>query len=61
MICRSFNRFFQKHATGFVPLPYQPKNNDSSGGHPACRRAVASSPAEETSRTTKRVGDFVSR
>jgi aminodeoxyfutalosine synthase len=28
MICRSFNRFSQKHATGFVPLPYQPENND---------------------------------
>ena len=28
MICRSFSHFSQKHATGFVPLPYQPENND---------------------------------
>ncbi len=28
MICRSFNHFSQKHATRFVPLPYQPENND---------------------------------
>jgi hypothetical protein len=27
MICRSFNHFSKKHATGFVPLPYQPENN----------------------------------
>ena len=28
MICRSFNHFSQEHATGFVPLRYQPENND---------------------------------
>lgn len=28
MICQSFKTFSQKHANGFVPLPYQPKNND---------------------------------
>ena len=28
MICRSFNHFSQKHAPGFVPLPYHPENND---------------------------------
>jgi len=47
MICRSFKHFSQKHADNFVPLPYQPENNDGGGGHPACRRAVASSPAEK--------------
>ena len=31
-----------------------------SGGHPACRRAVASSPAEKTSRTPGTLGHFVS-
>jgi hypothetical protein len=33
MICRSFKYFSQKHATRFVPLPYQPENNERSGGH----------------------------
>src|SRR6266704_7219156 len=28
MICQSFNHFSQKHAHRFVPLPYQPENND---------------------------------
>jgi len=28
MICRSFKHFSQKHAHNFVPLPYQPENND---------------------------------
>ena len=28
MICRSFKDFSQKHADNFVPLPYQPENND---------------------------------
>ena len=28
MFCRSFKDFSQKHVTGFVPLPYQPENND---------------------------------
>ena len=28
MICRSFKHFFQKRADNFVPLPYQPENND---------------------------------
>jgi 2-iminoacetate synthase ThiH len=28
MICQSFRHFSQKHAHGFVPLPYQPENND---------------------------------
>jgi 2-iminoacetate synthase ThiH len=28
MICQSFIRFSQKHANRFVPLPYQPENND---------------------------------
>lgn len=28
MICRSFKHFSQKHANHFVPLPYQPQNND---------------------------------
>jgi len=28
MMCRSFNHFPQKHADRFVPLLYQPKNND---------------------------------
>ena len=27
-ICRSLKRFSQKHADNFVPLPYQPENND---------------------------------
>jgi 2-iminoacetate synthase ThiH len=27
-ICRSFKHFSQKHADHFVPLPYQPENND---------------------------------
>jgi hypothetical protein len=48
MIYRSFKHYSQKHANGFVPLPYQPENNDCSGGHPACRRAVASSPEDTT-------------
>jgi tRNA(Met) C34 N-acetyltransferase TmcA len=34
MIWRSFKLFHQKHANGFVPLPYQPESNDRSGGHP---------------------------
>jgi hypothetical protein len=38
----SSNHFSKKHATGFVPLPYQPENNDCGGGHPACRRAAVS-------------------
>ena len=28
MICRSFKQFSQKRADHFVPLPYQPENND---------------------------------
>ena len=28
MICRSFKHFSQKRADNFVPLPYQPENND---------------------------------
>jgi len=28
MICRSFNHFSQRHASRFVPLAYQPENND---------------------------------
>ena len=28
MICRNFKHFSQKHAHNFVPLPYQPENND---------------------------------
>ncbi|MBI3848799.1 MAG: hypothetical protein HY298_00700 [Verrucomicrobia bacterium] len=28
MICRSFKHFSQKRITDFVPLPYQPENND---------------------------------
>jgi hypothetical protein len=28
MICRSSKPFSQKHADNFVPLPYQPENND---------------------------------
>jgi hypothetical protein len=28
VICRSFNHFSRKHASHFVPLPYQPENND---------------------------------
>ena len=28
MICRILNLFSQKHASSFVPLPYQPENND---------------------------------
>jgi hypothetical protein len=37
MICRSFKHFSQKHANGFVPLPYQPENNDIPVRTPACR------------------------
>ncbi|MBE0543017.1 MAG: hypothetical protein IH623_16855 [Verrucomicrobia bacterium] len=40
--------FSQKHAHRFVPLPYQPENSDRGGGHPACRRASASSQADKT-------------
>ena len=28
IICRSFKHFSPKHAENFVPLPYQPENND---------------------------------
>ena len=28
MICRNFKHFSQKHAHNFVPLLYQPENND---------------------------------
>jgi hypothetical protein len=28
MICRSFKHSSQMHADNFVPLPYQPENND---------------------------------
>ena len=28
MICRRFKHFSQKPADHFVPLPYQPENND---------------------------------
>jgi CofH/MqnC C-terminal region len=34
MICRSLNHFSQKHANRFVPLPYQPENNDIPVTHP---------------------------
>jgi len=28
MICQSAKHFSQTHAHNFVPLPYQPENND---------------------------------
>jgi hypothetical protein len=34
MICRSFKHFPQKPADNFVPLLFQPENNERSGGHP---------------------------
>jgi len=51
MIYRGFNRFSQKRAHNFVPLPYPPENNDipvktpPAGFDPAlARKSWTSSP-----------------